>query len=160
MKAKIEVGDLHVQAITTTSGIFISQINYANGWRTQTKSNSGFGSIVGDSDTIENCIFIVSDDDIIDSAMEDNSMLISNNKKPENSDTIIHFNGIEVELQSTNAAISIGDNSQSGWVTRSKSNEGNGRFSGDTALLHNKVFIEDKDIVDAPIYDRHLNTNL
>lgn len=160
MRTNIQLGNIHVNTIQSTSGIFISQTNFANGWKSQSKSNSGFGDIAGDNSKLENCIFIVSDDDVIDSSTEDNSVLIEKNVNPANNDTMIQFNGIEVELQSTNSTISIGDSIQTGWTSKNKSNEGNGLFSGENTIAHNKILINDRDIVDAPINDRPINTNL
>lgn len=158
MKAKIELGNIQVTSVDTSSGIFISQLNFANGWRSQIKSNSGFGEI-GDHNHLENCISTVSDDDIIDSPMEDNSVFVEKNIVASESETTIQFKGIEVESLNQNASISIGENRQSGWASASKENEGNGEFQGETLFTNNQTIVRDNDVIDAPVIDKHITIN-
>lgn len=156
MKAKIVLGDIHVSSIDSASGIFISQINKPSGWRSQTKINGGFGDI-GDHNHFENCISIVSDDDVIDSPMEDNSVVVDHDHSS-GGDTDIHYNDIKVNTIDQNSTISIGESSQSGWAARSKNNYGNGKFVGDTTLPNNRSIVKDDDIVDAPVSDHHITS--
>lgn len=155
MRANIELGNIQVRNIDTSSGIFIAQTNIANGWRSQTKLNYGFGEI-GDETTFENCLSIVSDNDVIDSPMEDNSIMIDKNVSHSNSNTDIFFEGIDVESINTNATVSIGESMQNGWGTQMKNNYGNGEFYGDTITSNNKVLIKDDDLIDAPVNDHHI----
>lgn len=155
LKAKIELGNIQVTSMDTSSGIFISQLNFANGWRSQIKSNSGFGEI-GDHNHLENCIFAVSDDDIIDSPMEDNSVSMEMNIDTGESESSIQFKGIEVDSLNQNASISIGENRQSGWASASKENEGNGDFLGETLFVNNQTLVRDNDFIDAPVIDKHI----
>lgn len=158
MRAKIALGDIHVKNIETTSGIFVSRNNFVNGWRSQIKSNYGFG-VAGDQSSIENCVFIVSDDDIIDSPVIDNSILIEKNVSATDSDTLIHFNKVKVESLNGNATVTIGDSKQSGWSSRSKINSGNGRFVGENIIANNKIMIDDEDAFDTPVFDHHTQNN-
>lgn len=157
MRAKFDLRDIQVGSIETTSGIFISQTNIMNGWRAQIKLNSGFGEFVGNQNKFEKIISIVSDDDNIDSPMVNNSMWIENNIKNADSDTNIDFNEIKVDLLNTNATISIGESTQSGWASQLKSNLGNGNFLGNNILADSLNVVKDDDIVDSPVQQRLIN---
>lgn len=156
MRAKFELGDIQVNSIESSSGIFISQTNIVNGWRSQSKSNSGLGK-VGDQNKLENIISIVSDDDNIDSPMINNSVMIENNVKNAEGDIDINLNEIKVESLNTNATISIGESTQSGWASQTKSNLGNGHFLGDNLITDSINVVKDDDIVDSPVQQRLVN---
>lgn len=157
MKAKIELGDIQVTTIEASSGIFISQTNIVNGWRSQAKLNSGLGELGGNQNKLENIVTIISDDDNVDAPMVNNSMWIENNIKNAESDIDINFNEIKVDLLDTNATISIGENTQTGWASQIKSNLGNGQFIGDTVLSDSINIVKDDDIVDTPVAQRLIN---
>ncbi len=156
MKAKFDLGDIQVGSVKATSGIFISQTNIVYGWRSQIKINSGLGE-VGNQNKLENIVSIVSDEDNIDSPMINNSLWIENNVKTSDSDIDINFNEIKVDSLNTNATISIGESTQSGWATQKKSNLGNGHFIGDNILADSLNVVKDDDIVDAPVQQRLVN---
>lgn len=157
MKAKFDLGDIQVTTVESSSGIFISQTNIVNGWRSQTKLNSGLGEVDGDQNKLKNFISIVSDEDNVDSPMVNNSVWIENNIKTTDSDININFNEIKVDLLNTNATISIGESTQSGWASQTKSNLGNGHFVGDNVLADSLNIIKDDDVVDAPVEQRLIN---
>ncbi|HHW37019.1 MAG TPA: hypothetical protein GXX18_07260 [Bacillales bacterium] len=156
MRAQFDLGDIQVTTIESSSGIFISQTNIVNGWRSQIKLNSGLGK-VGNQNKFEKMISIVSDDDNVDSPMVNNSMWIENNIKNSESNIDINFNEIKVDLLDTNATISIGENTQSGWASQIKGNLGNGQFIGDNVLADSLNVVKDDDIVDAPVQQRLIN---
>lgn len=155
MRAKFDLGDIQVTSIESSSGIFVSQSNYVNGWRSQRKTNSGFGE-VGDQNKLKNIISIVSDDDKVDSPMINNSVWVENNIKKD-SDLDINFNEIKVDALNTNATISIGESTQSGWASQTKSNLGNGHFLGNNVIADSQNIVKDDDIVDAPVQQRLIN---
>ncbi|MFD0697858.1 spore germination protein [Paenibacillus sp. GCM10027628] len=66
----------------------------------------------------------------------------------------IVFNMINVNSINTNATIGIGENAQSSWDSHSKNNYGNGQFIGNTISTNVVNFINDNDIIDAPINDQ------
>lgn len=156
MRVQFDLGDIQVTSIESSSGIFISQSNIMNGWRSQIKLNSGLGE-VGNQNKLENFISIVSDDDNVDTPMVNNSMWIENNIKTSDSDININFNEIKVDLLDTNSTISIGESTQSGWASQIKGNLGNGQFIGDNVLADSLNVIKDDDIIDAPVQQRLIN---
>jgi hypothetical protein len=156
MRAKFDLGDIQVNSIKSSSGIFISQTNIVNGWRSQIKINSGLGE-VGDQNKLGHIISIVSDDDNVDSPMINNSVWIENNVKNSENDIDINLNEIKVESLNTNATISIGESTQSGWASQTKSNLGNGHFLGDNLITDSINVVKDDDIVDSPVQQRLVN---
>lgn len=65
----------------------------------------------------------------------------------------INFVSIVINSQNTNATVSIGENTQSGWNSHQKSNYGNGMYFGNTASPNNIINILDNDVVDMPVTD-------
>ncbi|MFD1737317.1 hypothetical protein ACFSCX_12205 [Bacillus salitolerans] len=157
MKAHIQFGDINVKNIDTSSGIFISQLNIANGWSSQLKNNLGLGRI-GDQAEVKNTFSFVSDDDIIDSPMEDNSVLV-NKSVSSQTESDIAFAGIKATAVNTNATISVGENNQPGWSSKEKENIGNSIFVGESIAPQNNGIIYDDDLVDAPVHNRKVTIN-
>lgn len=61
----ISFGSINVNAIDTNSGIFTGN-NMQSNWRTQTKTNSGFGNIRGKHNVVAYPLNIVIDPDTVD----------------------------------------------------------------------------------------------
>lgn len=72
---KIEFDNINVNAIETTSGIFVGT-NTQLGWGAHSKSNHGFGSITGQFNFAIKAINIVMDDDVIDTPIDDRDVVI------------------------------------------------------------------------------------
>ncbi|MFD1737318.1 hypothetical protein ACFSCX_12210 [Bacillus salitolerans] len=65
----------------------------------------------------------------------------------------INFVSIIVNSQNQNTTISVGENSQPGWDTQTKSNNGNGQYYGNSLSPFNVANINDNDVVDMPVSD-------
>lgn len=65
----------------------------------------------------------------------------------------MYVGAINVNALSTNAMITIGENSQSNWSTHSKNNYGQGQGFGMNWMLAPVSFIFDNDFIDTPISD-------
>lgn len=138
--------NITVNTISSSSGIFIGT-NYAHGWSSHRKSNAGFG-FASDCE-IAHSMFIVYDDDFVDSPMtEQNALLIKERDSVETGQ--IDFQTVEVGSMVGNAAVNVGLNAQAGWSTFAKANMGQGNAAGLNRLEHNFNVVLDNDEVDAP----------
>ncbi|MFC7394188.1 hypothetical protein [Scopulibacillus cellulosilyticus] len=66
----------------------------------------------------------------------------------------IGFGTINVNAQTRDGAVSVGENNQSGWSNHGKNNFGNGLIVGINCITNNISNIIDNDIVDDPINDQ------
>jgi hypothetical protein len=68
----------------------------------------------------------------------------------------INFVSIVVNSQNTNAAVSIGENSQSNWNSHQKQNFGTGQAVGNTAEVNMIINVIDNDVIDMPVSDNDI----
>ncbi|NSL50923.1 hypothetical protein [Calidifontibacillus erzurumensis] len=68
----------------------------------------------------------------------------------------INFVSIIINSQDTNATVSMGEVTQSGWNSHQKQNLGNGIYYGNTASPNNVINILDNDFIDMPVHDNDL----
>lgn len=68
----------------------------------------------------------------------------------------INFVSIVVNSQNTNAAVAVGENTQSSWNSHQKQNFGTGQAVGNTAEVNMIINIVDNDVIDMPVSDNDL----
>ncbi|MDC3413713.1 hypothetical protein NC797_13780 [Aquibacillus sp. 3ASR75-11] len=69
----------------------------------------------------------------------------------------IVFGSINVNAQDTNATVSIGQNTQSGWNAHSKNNFGYGMLFGWNVATNSLNYVFDPDVTDTAINDNENN---
>ena len=155
----INFQNLSVTSIGSSSGIFIGK-NNAIGWSAHGKSNQGLGYVNGKVVKNTNLVY---DNDLIDSPIDDRDLIVDNDtcfspevKKAAN----ITFDEINVTSLANNAAVSVGNNRQSGWDAHSKTNTGIGPYYDDSVTCNNISVIDDADIIDSPINDQDIKPNI
>lgn len=77
----IDFDSINVNAIETTSGIFIGGPNLQYGWSSHGKQNSGFGTIQGTRNQVSQLTIAVSDDDFIDTPIDDRDRIVNYTRK-------------------------------------------------------------------------------
>lgn len=143
VKSEFKIGDLNIQSIEGTSGLFIGQ-TVANNWQSKSKTNQAFGSIT--QALGKGLIGIIQDNDQFDMINHDNkATLISRSGFNNFKDVVIRVNGVNLNVMETNAAISIGENQQNQWETKGKHNFGTGRMIGKNGLKQIVNTIDDRD---------------
>ncbi|MFC5451069.1 hypothetical protein [Paenibacillus aestuarii] len=141
---------LNINSISSSSGVFVSSVNYSIGWSSHSKTNNGLGKFANTS--VINCIGTVHDNDVIDSPIDDSDQFTihtGNQDKPTN--TVINFSEINVNALTNNSTISVGDIEQTGWSSHSKTNVGEGENQGINVSKGISAVIQDNDSIDAPI---------
>lgn len=71
----------------------------------------------------------------------------------------IVFNSVNVNGQYTNATVSIGENTQTGWNAPSKNNFAFGPTFGQNFVVTPFDFINDSDLSDAPMFTPDLTSS-
>lgn len=145
-KSEFKIGDLNIQSIEGTSGLFIGQ-TMANNWHSKSKTNQAFGSV---SQVMgKGLVGVIQDNDQFDMINnEKKATLVSKSGFNNYKDVAIRVNGVHLNAMATNAAISIGENQQNEWETKSKHNFGTGRLIGKNALKQILNTIDDRDAFD------------
>ncbi len=102
-------------------------------------------------------INLVYDNDLVDSPIDDRDFIVDNDMcfSPKVKETTnISFDQVNVTSLSSNAAVSVGNNKQSGWDAHGKSNTGIGLYYDDSLTCNNISVIDDADIIDSPVNDQ------
>ncbi|MEH7385846.1 hypothetical protein V7147_10600 [Bacillus sp. JJ1521] len=63
---------------------------------------------------------------------------------------------INIQMQNTNSAVSVGQNQLSGWSSHRKTNNGAGNQAGFYANITNLTIIIDNDLIDGQINDNDI----
>ncbi len=142
--------NIQINSIDTASGVFLGN-NQAIGWSSHKKGNYGFGS-ASDTVSVGNS-FIIADNDIIDSPIDDQDIYINNAHRCL-SNNQIGFDEIKVNSLSTNSTVAVGENGQNNWSAHAKNNMGQGRMSGINFNKNNRNALVDNDSIDTPIDDK------
>ncbi|MFC7391755.1 hypothetical protein [Scopulibacillus cellulosilyticus] len=66
----------------------------------------------------------------------------------------INFGAINVNAQTRDGTVSVGENNQTGWSNHGKNNYGNGLLLGINFFANNLSNIIDNDVVDVPVNDQ------
>lgn len=72
---------INVNGMTNAAGIFIGT-NLQTGWSSHGKSNSGFGTIMGKRNLVNQNMNIVDDRDLLDTPIDDRDRFTTAQKKP------------------------------------------------------------------------------
>lgn len=141
-------GDLNINFIESSSGIFIGE-THANNWSVKEKSNQGVGEL---SDVqIERVFTILQDNDNMDMTTNmGNNVLVKRGQPKETALTKIDVkvNGININNLSINSTVAIGENQQDVWRSESKSNFGSGQYIGYNNVRGQITHLDDRDVVD------------
>lgn len=75
----IRFEEFEIGTISNSSGVFNSQTNIQFGWSSHSKSNTGFGSLGGQGNKVEQNTNIVFDNDLVDTPIDDRDIMWSQN---------------------------------------------------------------------------------
>jgi hypothetical protein len=68
---RIFIGELHVNNVNDTSGLFYGQ-NVQYNWKNSEKINEGFGELSGKDNIVHGDLLIVGDQDLVDTYLNNN----------------------------------------------------------------------------------------
>ncbi len=143
-----------VGTMTGNSGVYISARNVVCGISRHSKSNNGFGS-VGSHNLIRGNINLVYDNDSIDTPIDDRDVKVYQSDSTASKVTQVAFDNINVTTISQNSGVFVGDVQVTGIDSHSKQNSAQGTTFGHRNVeMQNLNYVEDRDVIDAPIQDQ------